>query len=65
VFNYLLQKESWQESFLRLDLNISFNAFMDMILHHSNTVFPLKTVYMSKIRKNNGSLKEYKILVRG
>jgi hypothetical protein len=49
VFNYLLQKESWQ-SFLSSDVNTSFDAFMDMILHHYNTAFSLKTAYMSKIK---------------
>jgi hypothetical protein len=52
VFNYLLRKESWQDSFLSSDVNIRFNAFMDTILHHCNIAFPLKIVYMSKIRKN-------------
>jgi hypothetical protein len=38
--------------FLSSDVNISFNAFMDTILHHYNTAFPLKSVYKNKIRKN-------------
>jgi hypothetical protein len=50
-FNYLLQKESWQKSLSSSDVNASFNAFMDMILYYYNIAFPLKTVYMIKIRK--------------
>jgi hypothetical protein len=51
-FNYLLQKESWQECFLNLDVNTSFNAFIDMIFYHCNITFSLKTVYRSNIEKN-------------
>jgi hypothetical protein len=51
-FNCLLQKESWQESFSNADANSSFNAFMDTFLYYFNIAFPLKTVYMSKTRKN-------------
>jgi hypothetical protein len=51
-FNYLLQKELWQESFSNSDTNASFNAFMNAILYYYNTAFPLITVYTSKTRKN-------------
>lgn len=51
-FNYLLQKELRQEIFSNSDANASFNVFMDTILYYYNTAFPLKTVYMSKTRKN-------------
>jgi hypothetical protein len=50
-FYYLLQKESWQKSLSSSDVNVSFNAFMVMILYYYSIAFPLKTVYMSKIRK--------------
>jgi hypothetical protein len=32
--------------------NTSFNAFVDTILYHHNTAFPLKTVNRSNIKKN-------------
>jgi hypothetical protein len=51
-FNYLLQKELWQQSFSNSDANSSFNVFMDMILFYYDIAFPLKTVYMSKTRRN-------------
>ena len=51
-FNYLLQKELWQESFSNSDASASFNDFMDMILYYFNIAFPKKTVYMKMTRKN-------------
>jgi hypothetical protein len=51
-FNYLLQKELWQESFSNSDANSSFNVFMNTILYYYNIAFPLKIVYMSKTRRN-------------
>jgi hypothetical protein len=50
-YNYLLQKELWQESLSISDVNSCFNAFMDTILYHFNTVFPLKTFRSSNVRK--------------
>jgi hypothetical protein len=42
--NHLLQKDSWQECFLNLDVNTSFNVFVDLILYQYNIAFPLETV---------------------
>jgi hypothetical protein len=64
-FNYLLQKELWQESRSIADVNSCFNAFMDMILYHINTAFPLKTVHSSNIRKKIELPKEYESCVKG
>jgi hypothetical protein len=50
-FTYLLQKETWQKCFLNLDVNTSFNAFMDLIFYYYNIVFTLKTVSRSNIEK--------------
>jgi hypothetical protein len=64
-FNYLLQKEPWEECLLNLDVNTSFNAFMDSILYHYNIAFPLRTVYRSNTeKKRNGLPKKYIILVK-
>jgi hypothetical protein len=41
-FNYLLQKDSWQECPSNSDVNINFHVFMDTILNHYITEFPLK-----------------------
>jgi hypothetical protein len=38
---------------LNLDVNTSFNAFMDLIYYYYNIAFPLKIVYRSNIEKNN------------
>jgi hypothetical protein len=40
-FNYLLQKESWQESLSHSDVNASFDAFMVTSFYH-NTAFALE-----------------------
>jgi hypothetical protein len=43
MFNYLLEKELWQDNLLNSDVNISFDVFMDTILYHYIIEFPLKT----------------------
>jgi hypothetical protein len=64
-FNYLLQKELWQENFSNSDAKSSFNVFMDTILYYYNIAFPLNTVYMSKIRRKNGLPKVFETPVKG
>jgi hypothetical protein len=59
-FNYLLQKESWQESISKRDVNTSF---MEIILYLCDIAFPLKTLHRGNIKKINGSPKEYVIYV--
>jgi hypothetical protein len=38
--------------FLKLNVNTSFNAFMDSIFYNYNIAFALKTVYRRNIEKN-------------
>jgi hypothetical protein len=43
-FQYVLNKETWQELFLESEVNAKFNTFMDTFLYYFDTVFPLKLV---------------------
>jgi len=43
-FQYLLEKETWQEVFRETELNAKFKAFMNLILHLFDIAFPLKFI---------------------
>jgi len=41
-FQYLLQKENWDEVSVSNEPNMSFNVFMDTSSYYFTTTFPLK-----------------------
>jgi hypothetical protein len=51
-FIHLLQKESWDQVLMLEYVNKSFNAFMITFMCHFNALFPTKTFYLNKNKKN-------------
>jgi hypothetical protein len=41
-FQYLLEKETWQEVFLEIEVNAKFKVFMNLVLHLFDIAFPLR-----------------------
>ena len=51
-FQYLLEKETWQEVFLETEVNAKYNAFMKSVLHPFNIAFPLEVRHRKKPQRN-------------
>ena len=47
-FQYLLQKEKWDEVYASIEPNTSFNIFMDIFCCYFNIEFPVKVTYIKE-----------------
>jgi hypothetical protein len=47
-FQYLLQKEKWDEVSASNEPNTSFNIFMDTFRYYFNIAFPVKATYVKE-----------------
>jgi hypothetical protein len=60
-FQYLLNKETWQEMFLECEENVEFNAFMYAFLCYFDIAFLLKLVNVRELPRNSWITKGIKI----
>jgi hypothetical protein len=51
-FQYLLEKETWQEVLLETEVNAKFKVFMNIVLHLFDIVFPLEFRHRKKPLRN-------------
>jgi hypothetical protein len=56
-FQYLLQKEKWDEVSASNESNTSFNIFMDTFRYYFNIAFPIKATYVKESTVNKGITK--------
>jgi len=63
-YQYLLEKETWQEVFRETEVNAKFEAFMNIILHLFHIAFPLKFRYIKKPQMNGWIMKGIKYQVK-
>ena len=56
-FQYLLQKEKWDEVSASSEPNTSFNIFMDTFCYYFNTAFPIKATYVKESIVNKWIIK--------
>jgi uncharacterized 2Fe-2S/4Fe-4S cluster protein (DUF4445 family) len=47
-FQYLLQKEKWDEVSVSNEPNTSFNIFIDTLCYYFNIVFPIRATYVKE-----------------
>ena len=64
VFQYLLEKETWQEVFRETEVNAKFKPFMNIVLHLSDIAFPLKFRHIKKPQRNGWITKGMKISIK-
>ena len=60
-FQYLSEKETWQEVFREKEVNAEFKAFMNIVLHLFDIAFPLKFRHIKKPQRNGWIAKGIKI----
>jgi len=60
-FQYLLEKETWQEVFRETEVNAKFKPFMNIVLHIFDIAFPLKFRHIKKPQRNGWITKDIKI----